>query len=110
MFGVADKLQDVPLRNAHVFQYFPWGMLSALRLFTSQASRQILDRGFKSQVSATIVEQIEQMFSQRLVVFHRDHFTGEPPSGRGHVRVTGGPTRPDSPRLHRSSAESREES
>src|ERR1022692_4332129 len=79
MFRFAHEFQDVPLREAHVLQQFPGRVRQPARPDTAQCGRQTGDRGVEIQVRSAAVQQVDQVFPQRLILGHICYYSW--PSG-----------------------------
>jgi len=62
MGGVPRKLENVPERNAQMFDQFPWRMVSSGRYLASKSGRQTRDCFLKIHVSLCLGEQSYQLF------------------------------------------------
>src|SRR5947207_3435110 len=71
MAGVAAELEDVPLRDAQVLQETPGRVRRPLYLGAAQLHGQIRDGILEAQVGPLTTQQIKQVLTQGLVVFHR---------------------------------------
>src|SRR6266446_1213916 len=69
ILGVAAKIQDVPLRNPHVFQEPPGGVRETGYFYSAQLGREIGNRRVEIDVGAAAAQQVKQMLPQsRLVI------------------------------------------
>src|SRR5208282_2598383 len=67
VFRVAAEFQNVPLRDAQVFQQHPERVGQAGRLLSKQFVRNVGDYFFELGVGATSIEQVNHMLAQHLV-------------------------------------------
>src|SRR6476661_5720484 len=68
MIGVARKFQNVPLRNAHVFQHLPGGVGKTIDQISAFFHRKVSDKFIEADVRIAAIEQRDQLFTHRLVV------------------------------------------
>src|ERR1700730_19225095 len=69
MLGIAAELQDVPLRDASVFEQLPSGMRQSLRVGPSLRFWETFDRIHKVHVCAATFQQIRNFCSDCGVTF-----------------------------------------
>lgn len=64
MLGIARKLQDVPLRDAHVLEQFPERIRQPVGTHACQSRRHTLERRFPVNMSAAPGKKIHEMLAQ----------------------------------------------
>src|SRR5262245_6360015 len=67
MFGVAAEFQDVPLRNAHVFEQHPGGVRKTPDLLTAELRGKAFDHVIEFSMRAAILEQGQEMLAERWI-------------------------------------------
>src|SRR3954467_5864699 len=76
--GIASELEDVPLRDTHMFEELPCCVGRAFDLLAAELWRETAHGFIKTNVRAFKAEQIEQMFLQGRMLHlwpPRDYFT-----------------------------------
>src|SRR5947209_2362129 len=67
VFRIAAEIENVPLRDAQMFEEHPCRMRQSLRDRATQFSRKITDDLVESRMRVAAIEQFEKMFAERLV-------------------------------------------